>query len=108
MIVTYNIECGAGVVAVPYSPNCMTLYNRVQQEGGRIGRVIEFLQELQPDILGVQEALRWGDHEAGTGRYVADQLGLNYAFGLSPGGDNHVAFYCGVSKLRHAASQAYS
>lgn len=93
LVMTFNIECGAGIAAVQYSPNCMMLYERVQAEGGRIDRVIEFLRDVQPDILGVQEALRWADYETGTGQVVAEQLGLNYILGTSPSGDNHVALY---------------
>lgn len=93
LVMTFNIECGAGVAAVQYSSNCMLLYERVQEEGGRIDKVIEFLREVQPDILGVQEALRWADYETRTGQIVAEQLGLNYILGISPSGDNHVALF---------------
>jgi endonuclease/exonuclease/phosphatase family metal-dependent hydrolase len=71
----------------------MWVYEIAQTEGGRIDRVIHFLREVKPDILGVQEALRWADHETGTGRIVAEQLDLNYVLGSSPLGDNHVALY---------------
>jgi len=104
VVMTFNIECGAGVAPVHYSPNCMTLYRRVQAEGGRIDRVIEFLREVQPDILGVQEALRWADYETGTGKVVAEQLGLNYVLGTSPSGDNHVALY---TRFEILESEAY-
>jgi endonuclease/exonuclease/phosphatase family metal-dependent hydrolase len=59
----------------------------------RLPRVLEVIREVNPDILGIQEANRWHANGEAIAREVAKDLGMNYALGLSCDDDFHVALF---------------
>ena len=84
-VITYNIRNGLG--ANPANDSCQTApRNRLEQ-------LISFIEAMDPDILGIQEASHWGDNELGCAREVAQRLGMSYFLAEAGFGGHHVALF---------------
>lgn len=89
VVATYNILNGAGVDPLVFD-------NRKWVEeygypGNRLEQVLDVIEYINPDILGIQEAHQWELGDPAVVKQVADRLGMNYFFGQSNDPD---AGYC--------------
>lgn len=87
LVMTYNVQDGGNVA----------------EGGNTIDKLIEYIQEVQPDILGMQEGVLWAVHETGTGEVIAEQLGMNYTLAEAQSG-HHVTLF---TRYKILESEAY-
>ncbi len=78
VIMTYNVLNGAGVDA-------LSEVNRANVEhhgyhGNRLERVIEVVQEANPDILAIEEAHQWNEGDPSTMETFSEETGMHYSF----------------------------
>ena len=79
IIMSYNILEGAGTSIESASVRSSS-YNK---KANALGDVIEFIKYYNPDIVGIQEAVRWNANDDSVAKYISNELHMNYL--LAPG-----------------------
>jgi endonuclease/exonuclease/phosphatase family metal-dependent hydrolase len=87
-VMSYNILHGAGI-----DPQYDEISARQGFPGNRISKILRVIRAVDPDILGIQEALSWETGSPAFASAFTDSLdGFNYFLALSKG-IHHVAIY---------------
>ncbi len=88
VVMSYNILHGAGI-----DPQYDEISGAQGFPGNRVSKILGVIRAVDPDILGIQEALSWERDAPPFAEQFADSLGgLNYFLALSQG-IHHVALY---------------
>lgn len=88
VVMSYNILHGAGI-----DPQYDEISGAQGFPGNRVSKILGVIRAVDPDILGIQEALSWERDTPPFAEQFADSLGgLNYFLALSRG-IHHVALY---------------
>ncbi|MCG8606093.1 endonuclease/exonuclease/phosphatase family protein [bacterium] len=87
-VMSYNVLHGGGI-----DPQYDDISAEIGFPGNRISKVLQVIRAVDPDILGIQEALSWETGSPPFASAFADSLGgFNYFLALSKG-IHHVAIY---------------
>ncbi|MFX1589914.1 MAG: endonuclease/exonuclease/phosphatase family protein [Promethearchaeota archaeon] len=94
VVATYNILNGASVETLNDGNREWLKNNYPQYVDNRLQKVLDVINYINPDILGIEEAHQWELGEPSVVQDVADSLGMNYFFGQSTNPD---AGFCSVA-----------
>jgi endonuclease/exonuclease/phosphatase family metal-dependent hydrolase len=94
-VMTYNILLGGGVF--PDVDNYGFSESRYEY-------LVERIKEADPDVLGIQEAMRWDEGEPTFAEEFANELGMNYYLAPAPG-DLHLML---LTKFKITNTENYS
>lgn len=88
-VMTYNILYGAGV----YESDRAIAERDAGCMGDRLERIISVVKEVDPDILGIEEANSWNKEDEAIAKKFAKAIGMNYYLATSGISGFHVAIY---------------
>jgi endonuclease/exonuclease/phosphatase family metal-dependent hydrolase len=90
-VMTYNVLYGAGVNSE--DERIANRWSSGKYHGNRLDRVISVIKQVNPDIVGIEEASSWDKDNEAAAKQVAGELGMNYFVGRSERSRFHVALF---------------
>ena len=102
VVMTYNVEYGAGVD--PTEARIVERTSNGRRTGNRLRRVISVIRYVNPDILGIQEACSWDKNDEAVAKQVAKELGMHYYVAKSGQSRFNVALF---SKLPIVSAKGF-
>jgi len=100
-VMTYNVEYGASV-----DPDERAIMERANptRAGNRLDRVIKVIKQVNPDVLGIEEACSWHKNDEAVAKQVAKELGMHYYLAKSGKSRFNVALF---SKLPIVSAKGF-
>ena len=89
-VMTYNVLYGAGA-----TEDCAlkreNKYSNIKPAA--LDDIINVIESVNPEILGIQEAIQWEENDEAVAKDVSQRLGMNYALGPGWSDGWNVALY---------------